>query len=237
MTKASLNDITWYDNYYHKEQLGLTSWYEAAIPLLKDFLKSENNLLEAGAGVSELLRYLNKENLVKPSNMYACDQSSEAMRVLKDKIPGCNTSTEDLYKTSYTNEKFDFVLLMETIEHLEDPYAGLREISRIIKPKGYLFISFPNYFNVPWYIIRLLSRLLNRPNWINLQPVDKIYTYPLIVHFAGKMGFKFIKSAGSCYYPPLLNRFEPRFFDNLLNSLGLAPLSFHPVLVFQKNEK
>jgi SAM-dependent methyltransferase len=43
---------------------------------------------------------------------------------------------------------FDVVAAIEVIEHLENSYALLREISRILKPGGYAVVSTPNETNV-----------------------------------------------------------------------------------------
>ena len=45
------------------------------------------------------------------------------------------------------SESFDFVLLMETIEHIPDQLHLFKEISRILKPKGKLIITKPNNSN------------------------------------------------------------------------------------------
>ncbi len=41
--------------------------------------------------------------------------------------------------------KFDLVLLRDVIEHLEDTELALRNIHRLIKPGGFLFLTFPPY--------------------------------------------------------------------------------------------
>lgn len=43
---------------------------------------------------------------------------------------------------------FDYVLLMEVIEHLRNPYVVMPEINRIIKKNGSLVISTPNILNL-----------------------------------------------------------------------------------------
>lgn len=47
----------------------------------------------------------------------------------------------------YTNH-FDYVLLLEVIEHLRNPYLVMPEINRIIKNNGSLIMSIPNILNL-----------------------------------------------------------------------------------------
>ena len=78
-------------------------------------------------------------------------------------------------------------------------------------------------------------KYLNKPNWIVLQPIDKILFYnkektKLKHHF----NLEFVLSKGSVYLPPLLYKLEPLCITDILNYMKLSFLSFHPVLVFKK---
>ncbi len=46
-------------------------------------------------------------------------------------------------------ESFDLVLLLDVIEHLEDPLTALAEVHRVLRPGGRVLIAFPPY-NSPW---------------------------------------------------------------------------------------
>ena len=43
-----------------------------------------------------------------------------------------------------SHNKYDFIIALEIIEHLENPYHFLRQIRKIASPKTVIFISFPN---------------------------------------------------------------------------------------------
>jgi SAM-dependent methyltransferase len=44
----------------------------------------------------------------------------------------------------FDSEKFDALVTIEGIEHLENPRAFLRECARVVKPRGWVFLSTPN---------------------------------------------------------------------------------------------
>lgn len=44
----------------------------------------------------------------------------------------------------FDSEKFDALVTIEGIEHLENPRAFLRECARVVKPGGWVFLSTPN---------------------------------------------------------------------------------------------
>ncbi|HHQ49518.1 MAG TPA: class I SAM-dependent methyltransferase [Acidobacteria bacterium] len=46
-------------------------------------------------------------------------------------------------------DAFDLVLLLDVIEHLDDPLGALTEVRRVLRPGGRILITFPPY-NSPW---------------------------------------------------------------------------------------
>ncbi len=62
-----------------------------------------------------------------------------------------------LPETGLPQESYDVVMLSQVIEHLHDPLAALREIHRLLKPGGLLWLATPNmdapgheHFGVDW---------------------------------------------------------------------------------------
>jgi SAM-dependent methyltransferase len=56
--------------------------------------------------------------------------------------------TGDALRTPIADESFDFVISASLIEHLKEPEKLLEEISRILKPSGYVYISFPPFYSI-----------------------------------------------------------------------------------------
>jgi 2-polyprenyl-3-methyl-5-hydroxy-6-metoxy-1,4-benzoquinol methylase len=120
----------------------------------------------------------------------------------------------------------DAVLSVETIEHLENPRAFMRELVRLAKPGGWVFVTTPN-------IASLLSliTLAGKERFASFQDCD----YP--AHISPVLAADLRRMAGECglrdtvieyslsgrviftesRYPRSLARLAPRWFsDNLL---------------------
>lgn len=224
----------WYNEFYRSIQTELPPWYRVMIPDLVDRLSSGSQLLELGCGQGHLLRLLAKEGTLPQQNIWGIDQSETAVDLVRQHLPAAHLEAGDIYDLELPRNHFDVCLLMETIEHLEQPAPALSNIFDVLAPGGILYLSFPNYLHLPWWLVRILAEKLNRPNWIVLQPIDKIYTVFKVKDLLREAGFQFERGIGSNFGPPVLFRWESPAMTRLGNRLGLWWLSFHPVLRFRK---
>jgi 2-polyprenyl-3-methyl-5-hydroxy-6-metoxy-1,4-benzoquinol methylase len=232
---GSEKDAQWYNEFYKIKQTGLSPWYRFLLPELAKALNGSSKLLELGCGQAHILRVLAAQGILPEENITGVDQSQVAVDFCAKQLPKARFLTGDIYNISHLPAgAFDTCLLMETIEHIESPQKPIANILEVLKPGGLLYVSFPNFLHLPWLAVRILSEKLNRPNWIVLQPVDKIYTVFGVRNLFTAAGFRFVKGIGSNYGPPVLYPLETDGVTRFLNSIGLWRLSFHPILVFQK---
>jgi len=229
------NEAAWYDAHYQQIQTAeWVCWYKFSLPYLRSILNPQTKLVELGCGQGPLLRYLAREKLLPEDHIYGMDQSRTAVDFLKSALPNAHVETGDIYHLPYTKESFDVCLLMETIEHLEEPGTALKQVIGVLKPGGTLLVSYPNFARPDWRLARWLAEAFNKPHWVVLQPIDKIYRVSQVVRIVEEAGFKLEQGIGSGYGPPKLYRWEKDWMTKLLNSFGLWRLSFHPILVFRK---
>ncbi len=144
---------------------------------------------------------------------------------------------------------FDAIVSLATIEHVLALDHHLREILRVLKDGGYLYISTPNYAG----LIHLKRYLFHGESFHD--PLDKDSRYEFYAHvryFTYKTLLKFISSFGfvlrrvylpipdsSSYFKELKTRsplraFLFRYSMWLLYTLGSPRWASEPVLVFQK---
>lgn len=96
-------------------------------------------ILEVGCGQGRLL-----ELLQSPDHVVGVDVSAggiAACAALGIEAHCVDPSGEPL---PFPNDSFDFVICLETMEHMMNPYYALMEMRRVLKPGGRLICSVPN---------------------------------------------------------------------------------------------
>jgi len=88
-----------------------------------------------------------------------CDIHPEHMDV-----PGLKAQFCDMNKEfPFESETFDCVACVEGIEHTENSYNAIREIARVLKPKGRLVLTTPNYLNIERRLKFLVTGSFSKP--------------------------------------------------------------------------
>lgn len=231
------NEAAWYDQHYQQVQESLGAWYAFSLPYLKTIVLPSTRLVDLGCGQGLFLRELARRQWLPEENLYGLDQSQTAVDYVRRALPKAHAAVGDIYHLEYDRNFFNVCLLMETIEHLEDPAPALKQIHTVMAPGGRLLVSYPNFPRLDWRLFRLAAEALGKPQWVVLQPIDKIYRVSQVKRIVEAAGFAFEQGIGSDYGPPYFYRWETDWMTRCLNSLGLWKFSFHPILVFRKSER
>lgn len=94
-------------------------------------------------------------------DVYAVDASRENWKAPDIKLHIHDLDTEFADRILNTDEKFDAVVAIEIIEHLENPFRFVRESAKLLKPGGHLFLTTPNVEAVYSRLIYLYTGRLN----------------------------------------------------------------------------
>jgi len=140
---------------YRASQASMARSFASRVAFIRRFVP-EGQLLEAGAAYGFFL------NASAPHFAgVGIDVSAYAAEIARSeyRAPVTQGSIE---RTEFSDGRFDVVVMWDVIEHLIRPVPALREIRRILKPGGYLFLSTDDAS--AW-----LPRLLGR-RWWGLAP-------------------------------------------------------------------
>lgn len=105
-----------------------------------DKFKQNNRLLEVGCSTGSLLL----EAKAQGWDTFGAEISRRSAEYGINKH-GLNIFIGDLIQANFPDEYFDVVLFIQTLEHLPDPNAHIKECQRILRKGGVVFISVPNF--------------------------------------------------------------------------------------------
>lgn len=137
------NDFKMFDETWFTEQVG-----DAVLKFVNKKSPIKGKVLDYGTGKGFLVQHL--LNMFPQVEVNACDFTTGVAEVTAEKFnnnsqfKGCLHITK--LPSAYTDNYFDVVFLIETIEHLTDEYlkGTMEELHRILKPGGTLVITTPN---------------------------------------------------------------------------------------------
>lgn len=132
-----------YDQFAELEQRHF--WFRGRRRIFFDLLdralerREDLEVLEVGCGPGGML-----DNLSRYGRVHALDIAHDAMRYCKQRgyervVTGSGT------ELPFGDNLFDLVAAFDAIEHIPDDNLALREIHRVLKPGGKVFVSVPAY--------------------------------------------------------------------------------------------
>jgi SAM-dependent methyltransferase len=83
---------------------------------------------------------------------------------------GAEIRREPLEKCAFAEASFDVVILAAVLEHLYNPDETIREIARLLRPGGALFLDVPNEEGLYFRLGNLYERLRGLGRSVNLAP-------------------------------------------------------------------
>jgi ubiquinone/menaquinone biosynthesis C-methylase UbiE len=168
--------------------------------IIDEYYESKENdtILVAGAGLGQEALIINKEFNLKTFGVDLHIEQHDVSSVSQEIV----FQRQDLTSLAFKKNAFALVYSYHVLEHVADHMSMLREIYRVLKPGGVLFIGFPNKNRLISYIgtSQKVSNL-DRLKW-NLND----YKYKLSGKFENKFGAhagftekEFIKDASNFF--------------------------------------
>lgn len=208
-------------------------WYK----LVTEYLPSVRNqrILEIACGRGGFSRLLASRG----ARMFGADFSSAALQIARGKSNGARPQLHapvelaqaDAQNLPYAKDSFDAIVSCETIEHLPDPGLALREMARVTRSGGTLFLTTPNYFNLMG-LYNLYARARDRRATPGAdQPFDRVFLFPQIRSLLRNAGWRIIHSDGTVHQFPIRPGHNPIIVESLEANRKvrrmLSPFAFH----------
>jgi 2-polyprenyl-3-methyl-5-hydroxy-6-metoxy-1,4-benzoquinol methylase len=215
-------------------------WYKLVLEYLEPI--KDKRILEVACGRGGFSRLLASNGAI----VCGADFSESAIRIAKEKMYRDSTLADrltyvqaDAQNLPFNEGSFDIVISCETIEHVPDPRAAAREMARVCRPGGLLYLTTPNYFNfMGLYELYTANRKKNKRSDF-VQPLDKYYLFFQVQSWLRAAGWRIFNSDGTVHQVPVRGRDPVRlqFLErNRTIRRWLRPFALHYLFVGQKRE-
>lgn len=137
--------------------------YARTLHLISKY-RSQHQLLEVGCGAGFFLKAAERNGW----STIGLEVSQAAVDFARGPL-GLDVRLGTIEQAALPASSFDVVSMLDTIEHLFDPTATLRECYRLLRPGGALLLSTPN--------MNSLSRIVFGKPWAVISPAEHLYYF------------------------------------------------------------
>jgi ubiquinone/menaquinone biosynthesis C-methylase UbiE len=136
------DDIAKTYNFYKEKN---RFYYDNLKKLISDHVPKGSKVLEVGCGTGDLIAHLN------PKKGWGMDISKEMTLIAKKRY---DKKRSLRFSTKWPDNKYDYILMSDVIEHLEDPDETFKNISERMSKKSVFLLTMANPI---WEPILLLA--------------------------------------------------------------------------------
>lgn len=205
-------------------------WYRLVMEFLPPI--EGKRILEIACGRGGFSQFLGSRG----ASVCGADFSASALEIanrrllrnpsLADRVCYVEADAQDM---PFEENSFDIIVSCETIEHVPDPRAAVREMYRVCRPGGSLYLTTPNYLNLMG--LYQIYASVRHPGLKSSQPLDERFFFPQIRDFVTAAGWKIVRSDGTVHQFPFIPRREPIQFPKLEFNRSirrlLSPFAYH----------
>lgn len=190
--KAKYEEIYSSDVWLYKKSHGVHS---VIMSQIADLLPGAR-MLDAGCGAGRLALMC----ATAAREVVGVDFAEGAIRIAQACADACDVSNVtylvDELESYGTDQPFDIVAIVGTLEHVPDPEATLARINALLRVGGTAVVSCPNFLNFRGHTYMTMLTLLGLP--MSLADVRQV-TYRDIRTWAAQTGFEHAGSVGAIY--------------------------------------
>jgi len=172
--------------------------------LVSKLIKPNSSVLDIGCNKAEIQEFLPNVSY------YGIDINKSVVEELKKK--GLKVYCADLNKNRLSlKKKFDYVLLLDILEHVVSPIILIGKSKKMVSNEGYIIISLPN----DYHFFNKLRFLFNKEITPAFIQYGHLHIFPI------KSGKKLLEDNGlvilkTIDLPPTTPKFIPKFIMKLL---------------------
>lgn len=129
--------------------------------VLKEISWKGKRILDVGCGTG-LFAY---EAAKHGAKVLGIDYSKEGIAIAKKmhQHPNLEYRCENIFTSKVLRKKFDVIVSLGTLEHMDKPFVVVKKFKSLLKPSGSIILTCPNWVNPRGLILMTLEKLFNAP--------------------------------------------------------------------------
>lgn len=184
--------------YKRPHLLEENKYNETKLGKLKNFFPKNKKVLDYGCGDGTVTEMLSEENTA-----IGVDISKKAIEICRNRGLDCRQIEVDK-KLGFSNNYFDCIFCLETIEHVFDTVALLKEFRRLLKKNGSLVITTPNVAQLSNRIRFLFDKKLHYVETKIEAGHMRFFTKNSLENLLKENGFEVKKTVANYVYFPII---------------------------------
>jgi len=164
-------------------------------------------ILDAGCGEGHWLEAARER---APGNdYYGFDVIKVAVNSAKERCPFAKIQLGDIAAMPAPDNFFDVIVCTEVLEHIIDYESAVKEMKRVLRPSGFLILTFPNEFNWTigrWLLGRKPVKIVDHINAFTPGTMKDIVKLPVVSQRSLPFRLPFIFSLGVLMKFKMTNR-------------------------------
>ena len=169
--EAIYNKSAYHDLHYAGRE---SPHYLNSVLLLQQYISKGSKVLDYGCGIGSFLRICNSHGLIP----FGVEFDQDAALFAR-KNADCDVLTVESFRKLDESPIFDAIHLGDVLGHLPDPCETLKQLLRLLKPEGVLFVEGPLEMNpsVVFWVARLVGMLKRfmRPKSMSVDPPTMLF--------------------------------------------------------------
>jgi ubiquinone/menaquinone biosynthesis C-methylase UbiE len=184
--------------------------------------------LDLGCGTANYTIFLNKLG----QKTVGLDGSIKMIKIAIKKLPHIPFISAEAGALPFKDSSFDSVLSITLFEFLDSPKKTLREIYRILKPKGEVIIGTMNAFSA-WFFFKRVKSVFTETAYRHA----RFYTPNELKSLFREAGFLKVNTRGVIYLPSFVPHFFIPFAQRLDHKYSASPLRHLAAFVLARGQK
>lgn len=149
----------WFDKTYNNRAtlyLRPVVAYQIYLTLLK--VKEGGEFLDIACGTGQML----KAGLEKKLNLTGIDLSGVAVKQAQGRLPSADIRKENAEKLPFSDDKFDYITCLGSLERMLDKNKALKQMHRVLKSDGRMCILVRNSDRASWKFLKETLGFINK---------------------------------------------------------------------------